>query len=475
MKTFLFLISFFLGTITFAQNNCSCTSDLDYVIQYYEENLPAFETDITKDNIDEYDNLKKQVYNESLQITNKVACFKLLLLYVEYFRDNHSTIRMNFPQINENNQDDITEFLSSEIYQATEIYQLSEEDKKEYPISEIRGIYQSESGVYTIAVLPSKTNFRDYVGVVIDSKSKLWKKGQVKLELKTKKNGEFEAFVYLNNHSIKHSSRYPFYNGVLGSNWFKTNLKSKKNYAVNLDDTFDFHLINDSTTYLRLPTFDAGYTTVFDSIYALADPIIRKTPYLLIDVRNNDGGSYTNVEPLVDYTYTNPIIKDYMELYATEGNLKVWEQWYGYMLEDKANYEQVIPEIKSRIDKIKAVDWPSFIPLSEGEDTTVLDVIPFPKKVAILFDRGCASSCELLLFGAKQSSKTILVGENSGGYVGYGENGSVQTPCYQFTLNCTMTRFHSQRKFEVIGIPPEYQLDYNKDWLLQTIDILLEE
>lgn len=474
MKTFLLLTAFLIGQSAFAQEDCGCTSELDYIIQYYEDNLPAFVGDINEENIEEYNDLKNRLHNESKEISNQLSCYKVLITYVEYFRDNHSTLLMNTRGIDEDNAEEVAAFLASDIFKSTEMYTLSGEDEKDYPLTDIRGVYVNESGSYTIAVVPSKTKYRDFVGVVIDAKSKLWKRGQVKLELKNNGNGEYKAFRYMRNHDIKYAARFTFNNGVLGEGWFKTNLKDKDNFSVNTDDSFDFHMINDSTAYLRLPSFDAGYTTVFDSIYAVADPIIRRTPYLVIDVRNNNGGSDSNVEPLIDYTYTNPIIEDYMELYATEDHLKVWESWYGFMQEDTTNYAEIIPEIKSRIDKIKAAKRPSFIPLSEG-DTTVLEVIPFPIKVAVLYDKNCASACETLLFDAMQSSKTILVGENSGGYVGYGENGNVETPCYSFYLTCTMTRYHSQRQYEVVGIPPDYLLNNDKDWIEQAIDLLIEE
>jgi C-terminal processing protease CtpA/Prc len=87
-------------------------------------------------------------------------------------------------------------------------------------------------------------------------------------------------------------------------------------------------------------------------------------------------------------------------------------------------------------------------------------------------NRWCASSCESLLFLAKESDKTIIVGENSGGYVGYGEVGEIETPCYNFDLTCTMTRYKKQRAYEVIGIEPDIMLDKQKDWIEQTIKFL---
>ena len=78
----------------------------------------------------------------------------------------------------------------------------------------------------TISVFPDKTGFRDYVGVIVDSKTKLWKRGQVKLEFKKKPNSNlFEAFVYMRNHSLRYYHNFTFNDGILGGNWYKTSLK----------------------------------------------------------------------------------------------------------------------------------------------------------------------------------------------------------------------------------------------------------
>ena len=75
-------------------------------------------------------------------------------------------------------------------------------------------------------------------------------------------------------------------------------------------------------------------------------------------------------------------------------------------------------------------------------------------------------------FWALESDKTIIVGENSGGYVGYGEISSTKTPNFNFELGCTMTRYNNQREYEVDGIPPTYYLDNNTDWVAQALEFL---
>lgn len=124
---------------------------------------------------------------------------------------------------------------------------------------------------------------------------------------------------------------------------------------------------------------------------------------------------------------------------------------------------------------MQSVKNKTFITRSKGEIINLDTILKNPVKVAIIMNKYCASSCETLLFWAKESDKTILVGENSGGYVGYGEISEVKTPNFSFDLGCTMTRYNKQREFEVIGISPQYYLTNKKDWIEQAIELLKKE
>ncbi|MEM6378896.1 MAG: S41 family peptidase, partial [Bacteroidota bacterium] len=213
-----------------------------------------------------------------------------------------------------------------------------------------------------------------------------------------------------------------------------------------------------------------------DSLYEAADTKIRQTPYLIVDVRDNGGGSDRNVSPLLPYIYTNPIKGDRVDLLVTKDNLNLWKKWQKDWTEDSLNYsrDQVkwISREIARMERVKPNTW---LKRSKGGKFRTKDVATYPKKVAIIQNQYCASSCETLLFWAKQSGKAILVGENSGGYVGYGENGGVDTPCFNFRFTCPMTRYLEQRKYEVEGVAPDVLLAYNSDWVEQTLKLLVKE
>ncbi len=473
MKRPMWLVFFLFPSFLLAQEDCDCSSELRFVIDYYEKNLPGYKDNVHSGTSREYGQLKRSLRTEAQNAGNKLDCFKLLVYYVEFFKDNHSGISMSFPDIDESNQKELQTFYRSDVFNSREMHALRNNDLKQYPLDDIRGTYQTADTTYTIAVIPSEGAFRKYIGVVVGSKTPLWKKGQVKMEINPKEEGGYEAFVYMRNHSLRYYPDFSLSDGILGGVWFKSSLEEKVNYSELNGINTIFKLLDDETAYLRIPTFSSSQSAKLDSFYKAVAPQIKGKEFLIIDVRGNGGGSDHNVSPLLDYIYTQPIQTDKVDIYVTEDNIKTWERWYEEAKADKVNFnEDRLKWFENEIKKMKKADLNTFIPRNKGKKFKHKAPKDGPKKVAVLYNRYCASSCETLLFWAKQSEKTILMGENSGGFVGYGEVGTIATPCYGFDLRCTMTRYENQRRYEVIGVAPDHKLNNEKDWVKQALEIL---
>jgi C-terminal processing protease CtpA/Prc len=227
---------------------------------------------------------------------------------------------------------------------------------------------------------------------------------------------------------------------------------------------------------MRIPTFSGNWTAKLDSFYRANHLQIISKPKLIVDVRNNGGGSDAAAFQLLEYMYSKPFLSDQVDLYVTEENIRKSAEWYEENKGDTINFDaEFMAEILDEIERMKSAPLPSFIERFAQQEIRLDSVLKMPSKVYILQNRYCASTCESLLFWAKESDKVVLLGENSGGYVGYGEISSVKTPHFHFDLGCTMTRFVNQRAFEQTGIPPDIYLDNNSDWLEQVKNLLLKE
>ena len=466
-----------LPYVALGQATCDCESELNFVIDYLEANVPSFQDNVDTTNQETYDLLKEKVAANAKSADSEVACFKTLTYYVEFFKDNHTSLQSYSEDVDENDSASVAKFLITDAFRLAEEYELKNVQQAHYPLDDIRGTYQSQDGRYTIMVVPDKGPYRDHVGVITESQSKLWKPSQVRMELKETDDGHWEAFVYEEDHSLRFHRDYPFVNGILGDRWFNIGLDHKVNPVVDATDSLSFRMVNDSTAYLRLPSFQKSQTKLIDSLVAAVDQKIKQTPYLIIDVRNNGGGSSENVLRLIDYYYTHPIQKDRVELYVTEGNIKKYERLYNEVSQDTANSSEGLRSwVRQIVRRMKDAPLHSYLLLSEEEDHITHDsVFAMPRKVAVLYNKYCASSCELLLFWARDSDKTTLVGENSGGYVGYGSAQVAKTPCYGFSFPTTTTRYQKSRQYEADGIPPDYTLSNDSDWIEQTVNILAKE
>ena len=469
------IVLLFLTIAQFVKaQDCNCKNDFDFVVNYIESNFPGFDKNVTIDNKQAYLSFKEQISKKTETANTQNECLKYLTYYVEFFKDNHTKMRtLRGTKVDESSSKSVDEFLSSKDFLQTEILPLTDEQKsKKYSVDDIRGLYVSSDSTYTIALIENKTNFRDYVGVIISSKTKLWKKTQIKFEIKRKSENVFEGFFYNRYHQGSYKTVVPFNNGFLGNDWIKVDKENTENYSLNLNEEFNYSVI-DSTVILRIPSFMGKYTRKIDSLYTAAQEVIEMNPYLLIDIRDNGGGNSSNFSKIIPYLYTKPIIDtEFTELYATKDIIKLYEDEFKEIMKDSTQVNgETIQAFREYIAELKKAAPNSFVKESET-DTLTLTPKNKPKKVGILYNRGCASACEDLLFKAQYSDKTILLGDNSGGFVGYGNIFTVYTPCYKFGLSCSTTRYSTQWKYEVVGITPDVKLDYNRDWIQQSIEIL---
>ncbi len=480
MKKIILILILLVSVNKYIQaQNCNCVKELDFVINYYEENLPGFHDNVNEANKNWYHNFKKQLHNKASKFCgNRDSCFNILHDYVEFFQDNHSSIYKNNIVVNESDTNAVKAFLKSDKYLKTEVLPLPT-NRTFISLNDIENDYITDDSTYVISIVKNQQNNRDYVGIIKESKTKLWTKGQVKLTLKKINDSLFDMIFYFRNHDAEILKNNIFKNGIIETvdgKWNNVHLTAEnlKQFEDPISSLYSFKELDSETNYIQIFTFDGNMYNELKNFYKKYDSCIQSKPYLIIDVRDNGGGSDRNVNPLLKYIYTKPFYDDTVEIYVTKENIRRWENVYLKILKsnDTLNYSnEYLKDFKKELDEMKAAKNKSFIIRNAGKlikDT----ILKYPKKVAIIMNKYCASSCETLLFYALESDKTILVGENSGGYTGYGEILSVNTPIFNFSLGCTLTRYKKQHLYDGKGVTPNYFLNNNKDWLEQTIQLL---
>ncbi len=237
------------------------------------------------------------------------------------------------------------------------------------------------------------------------------------------------------------------------------------NRSIIPEKLIEFSVLDSQTTLLSIRSFSSSIYKTLNSVYKIVIPQIKKYRRLIIDIRNNGGGADFAYQPLMPLLYTDTIHNDVVDIYNTPGNLAAYKKF------DSISVKNGNGAVFSRSIVLMEKATPyKFIPMGNGVPS--ISVLPvnkgYPDKIDILYNKGCASSCESLLFDALYSRKTVFVGENSGGYTGYGDVMNIQTPCGN-TLRWTTTVYRDQWRYEFVGIPPQYRVpDRETDWVEYT-------
>jgi C-terminal processing protease CtpA/Prc len=277
--------------------------------------------------------------------------------------------------------------------------------------------------------------------------------GHVLLELKKKSETTYESIFHIGLMGFNFQNLYNAIEIKDGQipvfGFFKSGEKS-----ISETKSYDFKILDEKTNYIKLSSFNGSLKDELNMFYDSIEEKITSKPYLIIDLRDNGGGSEQCYFNLLPYIYTKPLQIDSVEVWVSPENIKRYE-------ENPSDFNSNL------IARMKQAEPFTFIPQVENAVTTwVLDsVTTYPQKIVLLFNKNTASAAEGLITYSMQSDKVVTMGENSGGYIGYGNVMETKIPCGKFTLTCTTTKYSKNSKYEFIGIEPMHLLSPKKDWL----------
>jgi hypothetical protein len=229
---------------------------------------------------------------------------------------------------------------------------------------------------------------------------------------------------------------------------------------------FNLYNVDDSTLLFSIPNFQADNKKIIDSLIKTNKNKLLKTPYLIIDLRNNGGGSDGSWQEIIPYIYTNPIKILGNDLLASDETISEYDELYHWDKRYQQQRKQLLDTLKKKTERLTLRYHDSYLKVDS--------VTPNPKRVAILINENCVSSGEAFLLSAKQSMKVILMGQPSSGVLDYSNVICVQCPSFAFKLVYPTTRAHWLPEYSVDRekIKPDIYLEYNQDWIKSAIKIL---
>lgn len=442
--------------------NCNCGDNFKYLTQKIAKNYVGYSDKVTPKN-----QLQFRKFTDSIQQVanqaNQYKCLSLCREWLEFFKDKHIGFGMAFDKLN---SDSVRTFFADE-----EKTDWTDSKFKSYLIQNkakldpVEGIWSS--GIYEVGIVKDiKPN--QFMAFVLKADSVRWMPQQVKFRI-MKQGGQYQTIYFSGgDHSEQHPTLIKDAD-TLDFGFFKKWVKEPKplNTTFKNEKEIDlspkFRVLDNETAIFEMPSFGKlDYVAPTEVLIKKNESILKNTKHLIIDLRNNSGGSVLVYEKLMPYLYTNPILKEGGFVLATAENIR-------------DGYSKEYPEISDSIRTVFKKDLAT-LKAHEGELYKLypVDTIKFntvyknPERVSFLVNRNTGSAAELFLLEAKQSKKVKLYGTNSSGAIDYTEFITSKMPCNFYTLYypaCKSLRLPDY-PLDNIGIKPDVAIPANiTDWI----------
>ena len=439
MFKFILPLCLILSLNSFAQN-CNCDSVFIKSKQLVEENYAGWFDKITEKNRPDYINWSEKKFDEIKGVTNDSICAKQLQNWISYFNDKHLRILFTKPKSN------TTQSKTSALKILTHNLSVDEANvyfKKTKSPDPIEGIYSHPS--YQLAITKIKPNL--FYATILSTTNENWKPNEVKLTI-IKKGKEYLGTFYDGDKSDFSTHKVKLEDNILDFDiaFFEKQSPNVKNkldlteYEISKDKDAPSLHFKENVAIWKFPTFYSNSEEQTAYLLEKYKVQLENTSEWIIDLRGNDGGDYRVGWQLINYIYTKPIIKYNAESRLTKQNNEMW--FNSFM---KSYYEQSDDKIKKVIDEEVAKMNQNIGKMYNGSNLpfeTITINKPFinPKKIALLIDENTVSSGELFTMLARQSDKVVVMGNNSGGMMDYGNILRYKTQCSTIRIQVPMDR-----------------------------------
>ena len=462
MKTSIIaLLIMVLSAAAFPQDNCNCELSLSLLIDEMESEYPGFQ-EKTADTI-MYRDFKERLILKS-RSAEDAYCPDLLKHYLAYFRDPHiRLIQTNAVQEApadpaDNQPASTVDITLDEFYD-----HIARSD------DQLEGVWKSPS--YRVGVVKAGD---EYQGFIIEAGNESWHAFEIKFRLMDGGAGTY----YMGDHSgvddtwEQHDGCILFFKDYNIS--FTKELPAPKlsegEIQQRLDKLIGFYFteLTDRTALLCISSFEDPYVERIEKMVSDNKQAIEHCENLIIDIRNNLGGTYDAYDEILPYVLTGNMRGVGQEFLVTQTLIDGVEDWF----DDEAG-------------KAKARRWISMFEGKIGQfvntdtaDVSVSDIEiaeHSPKQIVILANKRTASSGEAFILAAKQSKKVKVLGVPTYGALDYGSASVFEFGCANYKVQMPTWRAMRLPDYPVdnIGLQPDIYLDKSvEDWVQFAVDYL---
>lgn len=457
--------------VCLAQQPCTCRENFEWMQQKIATNYAGYRDKATTQTQPALDALSTRLLAQTEQAAD-TTCLRLMGEWLRFFKDGHLQIdNSNSGPATEQKPEDIrARFAAEPSIPITERSAKQWLDQRGEKATPVEGIWQNLEGTYRVAVLSmplGAEQSKGYSAVILKADSVWWMPGQIKFNLSLKKGGYHEAEYFMRDHSAQ--QQQAFTDGkvleIKGiGRWRKVYPEVVSDEAVArfaspyappggvVPTKFELKKLDDQTLFLRIPTFDHNLRYLTDSLLAAHADLLASTPNLIIDLRNNGGGSDVSYSKVMPYLYTQPIQLVGAQQFATVDNAEKYR-----LLQHDKNYPRSTRWYAKRMEK-KMLRQPGKMLKGKNSTQKMKRVRPYPQKVAVLINGGCGSSCEQFVLAARQSKKVTLIGSPTAGVLDYGNLHFMAYPCKKWELGWATSRsmrVDAGQGIDNVGIAPQ--------------------
>ena len=466
MRSSLLLVSLLLLARSIAQDTCSCSRNLDRYIDLVTRNYSGFHDKVNANAAGRYKALADSLRKAALTTTDKSACFTLLDTYRTFFYDKH--LQLGGPHLpNERGDVSGTPPAATAWNAVTLNAYFTEHDKD---LRTLEGLWTLDAYEVGLVFEPTTSTYK---AVILKAANPKWKEGMVKFTCAEPEDDHAMVRYWRGDLGMTETTARFVQDHLLldhiGS-WRRILPVPKepfdeRTFELTYGSEVQWKLLDDSTLYIKLGSCDLANKAVLDSLVKANKDLLDRIPNWIVDFRDNGGGSTDVFQSLLPYLYTKPFKEYGVSHWLSPGNTAVLKDFLeeNEAMMDRASARSV-RELVQQGEK-----RPNTWHIGHGV-TTRFKKHDMPQRIAILANRYTASSGESFLEIARGiSDKSVIFGENTGGFMDYGDVMPHDLGCDGLGAaipTSRMNRLDHGLAYDKDGIAPDVQISSEEnDWV----------
>lgn len=426
-------------TRTLAEKNLK---DFDFMVDKITINYAGYDTKIAGDRRTKLAAHTARLRAKAASVSNDDLA-AVMTEWVGFFRDEHTYVSaLSQNAAGENLASSVPRRNLTEISLKQKLAALG--DRRD----PVEGIWSINGDRYRLAVLRTGSTADNFSAVVLSATADGWVPGMIKATMQRKATGAFDMQYRVADFSIERlaasvkaegavldTGAY----GIWSREWPITKSLHDPD-KLSPSPAFFLRRLSPDTLWIRIPNFNDDNAGILSKLMADNAPALAETKNLIIDTRRNGGGSDYVYDPIIPYIYTRPIYSIGIEMRASADNIALRQAIVAKLQkipEGQETAKQLVAQNELMRKNLGGYVQPDSQPFSIRR----LDqILPFPKRVAILIDLAGSTGEEFLL-AARQSSKVTLFGnQNSAGVLDFANVVSMPSPSGRFNLQWATSR-----------------------------------